>query len=129
MREVFLAGGQPFEDRDTAGISAHFGRNGAGGRLSLDRLFAGDVPAADGDRSALRREIGRHFKLAQLVLPGELGVACPARTAGLHVQRGALDPDFGIDGMRALADEGEVALVHLGEHLVRGTGRVDVRRE
>ena len=45
------------------------------------------------------------------------------------MQRGVLHPHLGVDRGGALAQEREVALVHLREMLVRRPGHIEVRRE
>ena len=95
--------------------------------------ISGCLPAtsqpADGHARALAGEVGEHGELAQLVAVAE-------RQRDRRLRRGvrldacsvrAVDPQLGVDRAGALAQEREVALVDLREHLVRRPADVDRR--
>jgi len=128
---LFARAERALHDARAARAPAELGAERVVGRLDLDGALRGDVPSADDERGPLMREIGRDLQLVQLLGEPEaerVGAAAALRSR-LRVERRPIHPHLSVDGARAIAQQREVALVHLRDHLVRRPVHVDVRAE
>src|SRR5581483_5707979 len=87
------------------------------------------VPAITGSATALAGQVGGDGEGAQLPALADLHRAQVAVGVRLDVERLAVDPQLRVNRAGPLAEEGEVALVSLGEDLIGRTLDIDLRRQ
>ena len=92
-------------------------------------LLVGDAPPRAHQLGALVGEVGAHVELPQLAGPRQLERAAVATRALHSVEALSLDPDLDVFPPCEVADEGQVALIDLGQEPVGRPRDVDPRLE
>src|SRR5262249_60853587 len=119
MGHRFFAGTDSgLQDADATAITVELRADRRFGSLKLESGFTRYVPAVDSHARALRRKISQYFELAQIAPACQCQSATVPIGPRLHIKGAPGHPDFGVDGSCALTHEGELALVHLGQHFV-----------